>query len=245
MGRTAFETLGKTRQSAIGDREKPVRYPRAVLHVLQIPVGPFLANAWLAWERAPGEAVLVDAGAEADRLLGEIESRGLALAAVLQTHAHGDHIQALPAVVEATGAPVYLHPDAAPMLGDAEENLSAFAGIPVTAPVDYVPVEDGDRLELLGRETRVLHTPGHAAGSVCFWFPSDGVVFTGDALFQGSIGRTDFPGGSHQTLVGAIRTKLLSLPDETRVLPGHMGPTTIARERRENPFLGGDAWPAP
>lgn len=209
-----------------------------MLHVLQIPVGPFQANAWLAWDRAPGDALLVDAGAEADRLLAALSERELTLTAILQTHAHADHIQALPDVVAATGAPVHLHPDAGPMLLDAGENLSAWVGYPITAPVPWRPVTDGDRLEILGREVRVLHTPGHAAGSVCYWFPADGVVFTGDALFEGSIGRTDLPGGSHATLIAGIRDKLLTLPDETRVLSGHMGPTTIGRERRDNPFLG-------
>lgn len=208
-----------------------------MLQVLQIPVGPFQANAWLAWDRAPGDAVLVDAGAEAGRLLEALRERELTLTAILQTHAHADHIQALPEVVAATGAPVYLHPDAAPMLLDAGENLSAWAGFPITAPVPYVPVADGDRLEFLGREARVLHTPGHAPGSVCYWFGDDGVVFTGDALFAGSIGRTDLPGGSYETLIAGIRDKLLVLPDETQVLSGHMGPTTIGDERRNNPFL--------
>lgn len=214
-----------------------------MLQVLQIPVGPFQANAWLLWEASPGAAALVDAGAEAARLLAEVERRGMTLETILQTHAHGDHIAALPEVVEATGATVYLHPDAEPMLHDAETNLSAFAGIPVTAPVAYSPVGDGDRIEVLGRGVDVLHTPGHAEGSVCYHFVDDGVVFTGDALFAGSIGRTDFPGGSFETLVGGIRQKLLALPDEIRVCPGHMGPTTIGRERRENPFLrpGGPA----
>ena len=210
-----------------------------MLNVTAHPVGPFQANAYLAWEVAPGPAVLVDAGAEPDRLLGEIHGRGLELAAILQTHAHGDHIAALPEITAATGAPVYLHPDAAGMLSSAEENLSAFAGVPVTAPVPTRPVRGGDRLELLGRPVAVYDTPGHAPGSVCYHFVDDGIVFTGDALFQGSIGRTDFPGGSLETLLAGIRDRLLVLPDETRVLPGHMGPTTIGRERRTNPFLQG------
>ena len=208
-----------------------------MLTIRRIPVGPYQANAWLAWDESRGEALLVDAGAEADRLLAELEANRVTLAAILQTHAHADHIAALPEIVAATGAPVYLHPDAEPMLHSADENLSALAGMPVTAPVAYVAVADVERLELLGREVRVYHTPGHAAGSVCFHLPEEGVVFTGDALFQGSIGRTDFPGGSRETLVDGIRQKLLVLPDETRVLAGHMGPTTIGRERRENPFL--------
>ena len=98
---------------------------------------------------------------------------------------------------------------------------------------------DGDRLELLGRPVAVLHTPGHAPGSVCYHFVDDGIVFTGDALFQGSIGRTDFPGGSLETLLAGIRSRLLVLPDETVVHPGHMGATTIGRERATNPFLRG------
>ena len=208
-----------------------------MLNVERLPVGPFQANAYLVWEAAPGPAVLVDAGAEADRLLQALRRRDLELAAILQTHAHGDHIAALPEVVAATGAPVYLHPDARRMLGSAEENLSAFAGIPVIADVPTLPVDEGDRLELLGRPVEVHHTPGHAPGSVCYHFVDDGVVFTGDALFQGSIGRTDFPGGSLETLLAGIRDRLLALPDETVVHPGHLGPTTIGRERASNPFL--------
>lgn len=208
-----------------------------MLTIRRLPVGPYQANAWLAWDEVRGEALLVDAGAEGDRLLAELEGSGSSLVAILQTHAHADHIAALPEIVAATGAPVYLHPDAEPMLHSADENLSAMAGIPVTAPVPYTAVSDGDRLELLGREIRVYHTPGHAAGSVCFHLPGEGVVFTGDALFHGSIGRTDFPDGSLETLLEGIRRKLLVLPDETRVLAGHMGPTTIGHERDTNPFL--------
>ena len=210
-----------------------------MLSVERYPVGPFQANAYLVWEGAPGAAVLVDAGAEPDRLLERLRERELELVAILQTHAHGDHIAALPEVVAATGAPVHLHPDAAGMLDSAEQNLSALAGIPVTAPVPTRPVRGGDRLELVGRPVVVYETPGHAPGSVCYHFVDDEFVFTGDALFQGSIGRTDFPGGSLETLLDAIRDHLLVLPDETRVYPGHMGETTIGRERRTNPFLQG------
>lgn len=211
-----------------------------MLTVRRHPVGPYQANAWLAWDDVRHEAFLVDAGAEPERLLKEIETLGVTLQAILQTHAHADHIAALPEVAAATGAPVYLHPDAEPMLHSAEENLSALAGMPITAAVPYTPVRDGERLEILGREVRVYHTPGHAPGSVCFHLPTEGVVFTGDALFQGSIGRTDFPGGSLETLLEGIRRKLLVLPDDTRVLAGHMGPSTIGRERRTNPFLQAD-----
>jgi hydroxyacylglutathione hydrolase len=208
-----------------------------VLTVRQHVVGPFQSNAYLVWDVTPGEALLVDACGEAPRLLGKLEEHDLELAAILQTHAHADHIAALPEVVAATGAPVYLHPDARPMLISAEENLSAFAGIPVTAPVETVAVTEADELNLLGRDIRIYHTPGHAPGSVCYHFVDDCIVFTGDALFAGSIGRTDFPGGSYDLLIDGIKKKLLVLPDETQVYSGHMGPTTIGHERETNPFL--------
>lgn len=200
-------------------------------------VGPFQSNAYLVWDVTPGEALLIDACGEAQRLLGKLEEHDLELTAILQTHAHADHIAALPEVVAATGAPVYLHPDARPMLISAEENLSAFAGIPVTAPVETVAVTEADELNLLGRDIRIYHTPGHAPGSVCYHFVDDCIVFTGDALFAGSIGRADFPGGSYDLLIDGIKKKLLVLPDETQVYSGHMGPTTIGHERETNPFL--------
>jgi glyoxylase-like metal-dependent hydrolase (beta-lactamase superfamily II) len=109
--------------------------------------------------------------------------------------------------------------------------------MPVTAPVETLDVAEGDELNLLGHELRIYHTPGHAPGSVCYHFVDDGVVFTGDALFAGSIGRTDFPGGSYDLLVENIKKKLLPLPDDTEVYSGHMGPTTIGHERETNPFL--------
>lgn len=208
-----------------------------MLNVLQMPVGPYQANAYLAWDEAPGPAALVDAGAEAGRLLAALAERELTLEAILQTHAHGDHIGALAEVAEATGAPVLIHPDAVPMLHDPGRNLSAMAGTPVVAPVETVPVGGGDERTILDRVVRIHHTPGHAPGSVCFHFVDDGAVFTGDALFRGSIGRTDFPGGSYETLLAGIRDELLTLPDETVVWPGHMGRTTIGEERRSNPFL--------
>jgi glyoxylase-like metal-dependent hydrolase (beta-lactamase superfamily II) len=208
-----------------------------VLNVLQIPVGPFQANAYIVWNGGAREALLVDAGAEAERLLGELAARDLSLAGILQTHAHGDHIAALDDVVAATGAPVWLHPEAEPMLRSPDANLSASAGLPVSARVPYQPVRQGDELTLLGRRIRVYETPGHAPGSVSFHLPEDGMVFTGDALFAGSIGRTDFPGGSLSTLLEGIRDRLLTMPDETVVYSGHMEATTIGRERRTNPFL--------
>lgn len=208
-----------------------------MLKVAGFPLGPFQANGYLVWEREAGAALLVDACAEPERLLAELEARDLTLEAILQTHAHADHIAALPDLVAATGAPVYLHPEARPMLLSAEKNLSSLAGVPITAPVDTVDVVDGDVLTLLARRVEVLFTPGHAPGSVCYYFPTEAIVFTGDALFARSIGRTDFPGGSYEVLAAAIREKLFTLDDSTRAFPGHMGETTIGDERRHNPFL--------
>ena len=134
---------------------------------------PEVLRAMTETDGSPGAALLIDACGEAPRLLRELEEHDLRLTAILQTHAHADHIAALPEIVAATGAPVYLHPDARPMLVSAEENLSAFAGIPITAPVETLA------------DLQIYHTPGHAPGSVCYHFVDDGIVFTGDALFAG------------------------------------------------------------
>ncbi len=206
------------------------------LEVERLPVGPFRANCWIVRDPGSGEGCVIDPGAEDERILARVAKLGIVPRYVLLTHGHGDHIGALPRVAAALGCPVYIHPSDAPMLGSAVANLSALAGMPVTAPVTFQTYEDGDVLPFGERSIRVLHTPGHSPGGVSLLVAPD-VLFSGDALFRRSIGRTDFPGGSYDVLRRAIEQKILSLPDLVRVCPGHEGETTVGEERRENPFL--------
>ena len=159
------------------------------------------------------------------------------------THAHCDHIAGAFDVVKAfsqggAGAlPVWVHEAERDWLSNPMLNLSALMGLPVTAPEAARLLREGDELELAGEKWRVLHTPGHSPGGITLWHEASGTAIVGDALFAGSIGRTDFPGSSFEVLARSIREKLYKLPDETRVLPGHGPETTIGREKRSNPFV--------
>ena len=197
-------------------------------------VGPVDVNCYVIADDA-GRGAVIDPGGGAETILDYIQKSGITVEAVLNTHGHGDHIGADDAIREATGAPLYIHEGDAPMLADARLNLSAFMGYQALAkPAEHFLAE-GEILRVGAIEFRILHTPGHSAGGVCF--VGEGVCFSGDTLFAGSIGRADFPGGSERELLGNIREKLLPLPEETAVLSGHGPATTIGREKVMNPFL--------
>jgi glyoxylase-like metal-dependent hydrolase (beta-lactamase superfamily II) len=182
--------------------------------------------------------VLVDPGEEPDLFLAEASRRDRRIGAIWLTHAHLDHILGVAAIHEATGAPIHLHP-ADRSLYDGLPQQGILLGVPGGAPPPAPDVElfHGQRLRVGGCELTVRHTPGHSPGHVCFVAP--GAVLCGDVLFEGSIGRTDLPGGDFTTLIASIQRQLLSLPDATRVYPGHGPATTIGRERASNPFLRG------
>lgn len=198
-------------------------------------VGWFAANCYIVGCPATKEAMVIDPGDEPERILEAVDRLGVSVRCLVNTHGHADHIGADREVKDATGAPLYIHRLDAPLLADPSRNLSAWAGDPLPPVAPGRLLEDGDVIEVGEMSFRVIHTPGHTPGGICL--ATDGVVFSGDTLFAGSVGRTDFPGGSHAALVRSIKEKLLTLPDDTVVYPGHGASTTIGQEKAHNPFL--------
>jgi hydroxyacylglutathione hydrolase len=203
------------------------------MEVVGFTVGPVQENAWLVSE--DGRGVLVDPGEEAERLQREIAERDVKVEAILITHCHFDHVGAVAAMARHTGAPVYCPAGEVVIL----ENINDYVRWPGFGPFEpYTPehqVHGGDTLELAGMTFGVISTPGHSPDHVTY--ATGNAILSGDVLFQGSVGRTDLPGSDHATLMRSIATLLDTLPDDTHVLPGHMGPTTLGAERATNPFL--------
>lgn len=178
---------------------------------------------------------IIDPGDEADRILARVLETGIIPKYIINTHGHIDHIAANREVKDKTGAQILIHPEDAGKLTNPEIRYAfLFGDAPSSPPADGF-LEEGDTVELGEVKLKVLHTPGHSPGNISL--VTDQIVFTGDALFAGSIGRTDFPGGSYETLINSIKTKLLPLGDDVQVLPGHGPVSTIGWERRHNPFL--------
>lgn len=203
--------------------------------IVTLENGQFLENCYLVAEPSTGEAAIIDPGEDAELFLRELANRGWRLDGIWLTHGHIDHIAGVGRVQAATGAPVWLHPDDR-ALYDSLPQQGAWFGLRLPpAPAPRHTLAAGDTLRLGALAFQVRHTPGHTPGSVSL--VGHGVVFGGDALFAGSVGRTDLPGGDHPTLIDSIRRELLSLPDHTIVHSGHGPATTIGRERRSNPFL--------
>src|SRR3954468_22670767 len=205
------------------------------LDVRMFTVGQVQENSFLIRREGGDRALLVDPGDEAPKLLGAIEALGVTLDAILLTHCHFDHIGAVAPVARATGAPVYCPELEVPLLKD----INAYVPWPGFGPFEsWDPehtVAGGERLELAGFDIDVIFTPGHSPGHVTY--AVDDALFSGDVLFEGSVGRTDLPGGDWPTLARSIESLLDRFPDEQQVFPGHMGLTTLGRERATNPFL--------
>jgi hydroxyacylglutathione hydrolase len=199
-------------------------------------VGPVAENTWIARRDGETNALLIDPGDEADRLEAAIAALGVTIEAILVTHCHFDHIGAVAALARATGAPVHCPRAEVPMLRDPNSYIWPGFG-PFEGYEPEQAVAGGERLELAGFDIHVVATPGHSPGHVTYVMAGEDAIFSGDVLFAGSVGRTDLPGADHATLMDSIATLLDTLPDETRVLPGHMGTTTLGRERATNPFL--------
>jgi glyoxylase-like metal-dependent hydrolase (beta-lactamase superfamily II) len=208
------------------------------LRIAAVESMPFAENTYIAWRAGRADAVVVDPGFEPEAVLDRLRAEGLTATLILNTHGHVDHIAGNEALKAAfPDAPLIIGAGDAAMLTDPMLNLSGLAGLPVMSPPADRTVREGDVLEAAGLRMEVLDIPGHSPGHVVFVLRDGRLVFGGDVLFAGSIGRTDFPGGDLDLLLGGIRAKLWPLPDDTRVLPGHGPPTTIGGEKRSNPFL--------
>jgi len=202
-------------------------------------LGAYQTNCYILRENeAAKDCLIVDAGLEADEMIDVLRAHKLNPVAVVLTHGHADHITGLAALRENfPGIKVYIHKLDAQMLTGAEGNLSELAGeLFSTDPADFL-IEEGDVIKQAGIRLEVLHTPGHTPGGVSLYSKDERIVFSGDALFAESVGRTDFPGGSMTQLIKSIKEKLFTLPDETIVYPGHGPVTTIAEEKAHNPYL--------
>jgi len=202
----------------------------------KVVVGPLGSNCYIVGSESNKEGMIIDPGDEAEVILRKVKDLGLEIRSIVLTHGHIDHIGALKEVKEATGAEVAIHTDEAKSLqGQSSSTLLGLA-YPTPLPPDRL-LQDGDSLDIGDLHFLVLHTPGHSPGGICL--SGEGVVFSGDTLFNCGIGRTDLPGGNSSQLMNSIHTKLIVLPDSTIVYPGHGPETTIGTERRGNPFLNG------
>lgn len=199
-------------------------------------VGPIRTNIYLIGCTETGTGAIVDAGGDTDTVLERAEERGLEIAKILQTHAHVDHVGGLNEMTDRTGAPIYLHDDELEMYRAAPKQGRMFGISVQPLPDPDVSVEAGDEIEVGESVARVLHLPGHSPGGIGFYFEDQSVIFSGDVLFEGSIGRVDLPGADPDAMEESL-SRMAELPEETRVLSGHGPETTIGEEKKRNPYL--------
>ncbi|MBP2642310.1 MAG: putative metallo-hydrolase [Firmicutes bacterium] len=206
------------------------------MKIVDLQVGYIGTNCYIVYNETTKDAAVIDPGGSAPDILSIINQEKLNVKYIINTHGHVDHIMANSQIKEATGADILIHEADADMLINPNTNLSAMLGGASVkhVPADYV-LKEGNVIELGDDQFRVIHTPGHTPGGISLLCGE--VLFSGDTLFAMSVGRTDFPGGSHKTLISSIKEKLMVLDDNIKVLPGHGSATTIGEERQVNPFI--------
>jgi glyoxylase-like metal-dependent hydrolase (beta-lactamase superfamily II) len=224
----------KSRDEAKGGDQAPAR-PQAGCEIeverIEVKVAPgFRTNCYVLWDPGSKKALVIDPGAEPDRIEKLLSKKGLELSGILLTHGHPDHVGGAEALQKATGAPVHLHPDQVSNARNFQMSLHRLQTEPVT---------DGARVQVGCNILECFHTPGHSPGSLTVYSENGQIAFTGDLLFAGGVGRTDLPGGDRRELLVQIQRLITTLPPDTRVLPGHGNETTLATEKAENPFIRG------
>jgi glyoxylase-like metal-dependent hydrolase (beta-lactamase superfamily II) len=205
------------------------------LIIKKLEVGPIMANCFILGCEDTREAVVIDPGDDADQILMILAKEKLTVKYLINTHGHFDHVGANRRMKEVTGAKLAIHPDDVPMLSELSRSAASFGLSAENSPEPDLLLHDKDTVRFGNITLTVIHTPGHSRGGIALYTP--GHLFAGDTLFAGSIGRTDLPGGDYDTLIASIKQKLLVLPDDTVVYTGHGPETTIADEKRMNPFL--------
>lgn len=209
------------------------------IHIKALTLGPFASNAYLVADAQTGRAILIDPVDEAGTILAAAKAENWQIKLMLATHAHLDHVLASAELKSELDIPFWIHEECAPLLDEIplQGRFFGLGDLPDAAKPDRLLKTESEVIALDGIKLRSLYTPGHAPGHLSFYMQEQKLLFSGDSLFAGSIGRTDLPGGDHDLLMRSIIDQLMPLDDDVQVLPGHMGATTIGRERRGNPFL--------
>jgi len=206
-----------------------------MLKIGRIVMGICSTNCYFLYEEGKNQVIFVDPADRGDVLYDKLTQAGFEVAGIILTHGHFDHIWGLQKLKELTGVKVYAYEGEKEILGDVIKNLSAEFGRPCTVDAD-VYLKDGEEVTIAGMTCKMIATPGHTIGGCCYYFEKDGILISGDTLFEESIGRTDFVTGSMSELVRSVKEKLFVLPDDTKVYPGHGGETSIGHEKKYNPF---------
>ncbi len=206
------------------------------LAIRMMVLGPVQTNCYFLINEDTKEVLIVDPADRAQKIIEWINSEGLKPTAILLTHGHFDHIMGVAGVKKEYNIPIYASKDEVEVLANPQINVSTMMGAYLSMKADKL-FSDGDVLELAGMKLKVISTPGHTIGSVCFYMEEERVLISGDTLFEASVGRSDFPTGSSRQLIESIKTRLFVLPDDTDVFPGHGGTTSIAYEKAHNPFI--------